>query len=287
MKNLNLFSLFFILIISIKVNSQEANITAGIGLQGLEFKPINGKNSIKSGFRIGMGYTYFINDNWGIITGAELSSYQNQTDLEDKIYTSNQIDSEGEAFEYRVGAKGYKEKNRFLAVSIPLMIQYRTGDNLKFYISGGGKIGFPFSQKTEASAQSLILSGYYPSMNAEYTDLPQHGFGTINNWNGSKKGKLQNSFMLSAETGVSFMISKKSKIYTGFYLDYGLNSMVKQPDSIEENPLVTYSSNGINNIRSNGILVMKDGIDKARLIAYGILLRYTFGGFKEKKQNKD
>ncbi|WP_291120280.1 OmpA family protein [Empedobacter sp. UBA7248] len=256
------------------VQAQEWSITLNGGPQGLNYNVSNGKTILKTSGKVGVGYTYFLHPNWSLITGAELSLFRNTTRLNDEITRTYQVDSEGDAFEYRVQTKGYKEKSRFYGVSIPLMIQYHTNGTTQFYINAGGKVVFPFSQKSTININEIKTSGYYEDINVELINLPQHGFGTLNNWKAENSTKLKTGFTLSTEIGISFKLSNKTRLYTGVYVDYGLNDMVKPVSA--NSPLVNYEIERVTQL-ANGVLSSSNMIDQSKLLAYGIQIKFGIG----------
>lgn len=269
---------------SIKSNAQEISAYLNGGFQGLDYKVNYGDNDIKFGGKIGVGYTYFINKNWGIVTGAEFGIHKNKTTLVDRIYTTYELDIDNDIFEYRVKTTNYKEKNTFNTISIPLMIQYRTTGETQFYINGGARVFFPFSYKTKASVDAITMTGYYEDINVELVDLPKFGFKTVTDWGNTTKNDLKTAFALSGETGVSFKLSEKIRLYTGIYADYGLNDILKKNQSANDIPLVKYNSDGSVIVQPNGVIKANDLVDKAKLLNYGIQVRI---GFNAKRKNKE
>ncbi|WP_313383402.1 OmpA family protein [Chishuiella sp.] len=269
----------FILVLTIAligntVQAQEWSVNFNAGPQGVDYNVYNGKTTLKIGGKVGVGYNYFLHSNWSVVTGVEFSFFRNTIRLNDKIIRTYQVDSEGDAFEYRVQTKGYQEKNRFYGVSIPLMVQYHTNGTTQLYINAGGKVVFPFSQKSTINVNEIKTSGYYEDFNVELTNLPQHGFGTLTDWKAKNSTKLKTGFTLSAETGVSFKLSEKVRLYTGVYLDYGLNDMVKPVST--NSSLVNYEAEKMTQL-ANGVLGSSNMINQSKLLAYGIQVRFGFG----------
>lgn len=269
---------------SIKSNAQEISTYLNGGFQGLDYKVNYGDNDLKFGGKIGVGYTYFINQNWGIVTGAEFGFHKNKTTLTNRIYTTNEFDRDGDIFEYRIKTNNYKEKNTFNTISIPLMIQYRTKGETQFYINGGARVFFPFSYKTKASVDAITMTGYYEDINVELVDLPKFGFKTVTDWSNTTKNDLKTAFALSGETGVSFKLSEKIRLYTGIYMDYGLNDIQKKNQSANDIPLVNYNSDGSVIVQPNSVIKANDLVDKAKLLNYGIQVKI---GFNVKRKEKE
>ena len=259
------------------VNAQEFGVELNGGMQGIQHSPDNASNKLQPGGNIGAHYTFFFGKRWGLFTGIMSGTYQSKTTLNNgTALSSYQVDAEGSAFEYRVKATGYQEKQSFLAAGIPIMAQYHTTGNTQWYLNAGTKILFPFNGKTKGSADKLTLTGYYPDFNVEFTDLPQHGFGEINNWKNDAKLDLKPTATVSAATGVSFMLGTNMRLYTGVYFDYGLTDMRKNKE--EGASLVTYSPTGVDKAQVNGLLT---GSSNARLLAYGVQVKL---GFTRKKK---
>ncbi|WP_313377205.1 hypothetical protein [Chishuiella sp.] len=273
----NSLALSFIFLGTIFSNAQQISILANAGMQGLSYNIDDGNNTLKLGARIGVGYTYFLNYHLAIITGLELGTYSNKTTLNNSVYSSDEIDTDGELFEFRVKTKGYKEENQFNALSIPLMLQYRTIGDTQFYFNGGGRIFLPFGQKSTITMNQLQLTGFYSDVNAELFDIPNHGFETFDNWKSTSNTKLNTAFALSAETGLSFELDDNIRLYTGIYIDYGLNDMQKKQQIKANISLINYNDAGYNDKQFNSILKTNRITDQTKLMAYGIQLKLEFG----------
>ena len=261
--------------------AQEISVLSNIGFQGLNFTVSKGLNEIKIGGRVGVGYTYFIDNHFGIVTGAEVGIYRNSSTLEDQLFTSYEVDSENDAFEYRIKTTGYEEQSHFYAGSIPLMFQYRTAGETQFYINGGCRIYIPFSQKTTITVKELKMSGYYADTNVVLEDMSNFGFVTLKNWKGETEPKLDIGFGISGEMGLSFNFSDRVRLYTGIYVDYGLNEMRKSNLGLDK-PLINYNDKEYNKNAANGILETSTLVDKANLLGYGIQLRLGFGEYRSR-----
>jgi OmpA-OmpF porin, OOP family len=265
-------------------NSQELTINLNGGLQGLDMKVKNGDNKINFGGKVGVGYTYFINKNWGIISGVDLGYFNNKNTLNNTILSSYQFDSQNDPFEYRIKTNQYSEKNTFYTASIPLLVQFRTEGDTQFYINAGARVHFPFAQKSKIKINQISTTGYYPDMNVEFENLPQHGFTTYNNIEESVKNKFKTAIALNVETGVSFKLSEILRLYTGVYLDYGLNNIQKTTNNSNETSLINYDALGSGIVEVNGLLKTTDAVEKTKLIGYGLQIKLGIDVKKSKKQ---
>jgi len=155
-----------------------------------------------------------------------------------------------------------------------LLLQYHsTGNDLQWYLNAGGKVFLPFASSFALSAKQLVLSGYYPDFNIEIANLPQHGFGTINNWKATASPKLKPTAALSAATGFGFGLAHGLRLYAGVYVDYGLTDM---RDSKDYKPLAPYSATGVNTVKA-GSLLNSPYAGQVNLLSFGIQLKLGLG----------
>jgi hypothetical protein len=174
-----------------------------------------GDAKLKTGFGIGLGYTYFISKHWGIATGLEGQYSQNSFKLnEGTTFTSYEVDDQGSAFEYRVVPKNYAESQRFFSLVVPILLQYRASlaTNTGFYLGFGAKALFLGKQKAKVSASKIQTSGYDPDTNLVLDNLPTHGFGKASNWEDSVNSSLSTSILLSVESGLAFKLKDNLKV---------------------------------------------------------------------------
>lgn len=277
-------TLAIFVLFSVTIQAQELNLKISGGPSGILYDSVIGNGTLQFGAGIGLGYSYYFNSHWGISTGIDVMYNQNSFELNDaNTITSYQVDDQTSAFEYRVTPSKYKEDQHFISASIPLLLQYRTtvASKTQLYFGVGGKILFPGKQTVKASAAALQLNGYYPDLNLLVDDLPSHGFGKVLNWQDKTTLSLESSFLLSAETGLTFKIKEKTQLYTGVYIDYGLSDLVKETPDLN---IVVYNPNGLNNIQSNGTIGNKKIVQESRYLSAGVQLKLGFSLAKDKQQ---
>ncbi len=258
--------------------SAQVGIELNGGLQGTTYPLQNGKDKLLPGGSLGLDYTFRLGSQFGVLTGIAGGIYRTQASFPDGlVFNYNQVDDEGSAFEYSVQTKGYKETQRFFAATIPLLLQYHTADEgTQWWINGGGKVFFPFNTSIRVSAKQLNLSGYYPNYNLEVGNLPQHGFGELDNWKTSATTLFKPTAALSAGTGFSFKVATNTRLYLGVYADYGLTDLKQKSGAA---PLATYNPNGITGVQANGVLNMPNA-GKVSLLSLGLQVRLGFGSTK-------
>jgi outer membrane protein OmpA-like peptidoglycan-associated protein len=258
-----------------QAGAQGLNISLNGGLQGTQYQFQNGRTQLLPGGSIELTYSFRLGSSWNLLSGFTGGLYRTQASLPDGIaFMSYQVDDAGSAFLYSIKTTGYEETQQFYAAGIPLLLQYHTtGRGVQWYFIGGGKALIPFSSSITVSAKQLALSGYYPDFNIEVTDLPQHGFGTITNWRTSATTNLKPTAALSAATGVSFSLSRGTRLYAGVYAEYGLTDLKGKKDSM---PLVSYSSTGITAVEAGSVL-SRPNTGSVTLLSFGFQLRLGFG----------
>lgn len=258
-----------------QAGAQELGIELDGGLQGMNYPLQNGLTQPQPGGSLGLNYTFRLSKNWGLLSGISGGLYRTQAGLQNGIvFTYDQVDDAGSAFQYNIKMEGYRETQQFFAASVPLLLQYHTaGAGTQWYVDGGGKVFIPVNTSVEVSADQLSLSGYYPDFNLSVSNLPQHGFGTVNGWRGSATTQLKPAAALSVATGISFGISAGTRLYAGLYVDYGLTDLKSKNDSM---PVVTYSPAGIDKIQAGSMLNMSNA-GEAKMLSFGVQVRIGFG----------
>jgi outer membrane protein OmpA-like peptidoglycan-associated protein len=191
----------------------------------------------------------------------------------------------GSSFEYRIVTSNYSETQSTTALRFPLMLQFIAGSLQKtqWYFNAGGKYMLPATIAIKATASKITTTGYYPDVNAEVHDLPQHGFATLNTWQGNGSYLTKSGWLLSAGTGFSFKLkpSGATRLYAGVYAEYS-------PGNLQSNtaplPLITYNSQNATNVEANGTISM-DAVNSLRLINFGLQLKLGFGHKQKGKKS--
>jgi len=268
------------------INAQyknELSINGGGGLSTLNYNVTAGKQNSGLGGKFGLGYQFFFSKNFGLGTGAELALYNAKYTLDNLSQQYMTADMDGTDFEFRSAITNYKETQQALMVQIPLMLQFQTGSKHQFYAALGGKAGIPVSGKSKNSSASIVNSGYYSEENYEYTTQEFMGFGTFTGRSANNNLNFQTAFFASAEAGVKWKLKDKMALYTGVYLDYGLNNIYKENSTAQQ--FVTYNTANPRDFTENSILASQytqngnsqSFTDKIAPMAVGIKLGLAFG----------
>jgi opacity protein-like surface antigen len=180
----------------------------------------------------GLGYTFNLNSSFGIVAGVEMTMYGAEASFEEipDKYTEETVDR---PYEFSYTLKNYKEKQSVTMFSIPVMAKYGVpigGGSTQFYAAGGFKLGFPVSAKADIASGTTTTSvyGIIEQVLYENIDMPHNGLVVDALLPNTKKDlELGFSATLALEAGLSFTLTDKINLYTGAYLDYGLNSIQK------------------------------------------------------------
>ncbi|MDR0983122.1 MAG: PorT family protein [Culturomica sp.] len=232
----------------------------------------------------GLGYSFYLNDRFGLGTGVELA-YYNATVTIDKIneqYTVN-ADNSLEAFDFRSSILNYKEKQFARYLNIPIMAQYQqvVGKN-RFYGAAGIKIGLPMNTEYETEIGEVTNSAYYHATRLEDSETAELGLGRFYNRSNKEKFDFSTAYSISLEFGAKWNLSKKFYLYTLFFLDYGLNNVNNDKNSPEQ--LVNYNSSNPQDFSYGSVLYSsyaddnspKRFAEKVNPMAVGIKIKIGF-----------
>lgn len=252
-------SLLFCTYLQAQDNDQYFYINAGGGFHNLSYKLQNGTEKGGFGTSVNAGYSYFLNEHWGLQTGIGLKSVRPEATL--NFMTGNpSTDTDGEDYEFRTYYNNWKEKENLLFLDIPLGLNYRQELSEKFHLlaTAGLKIFVPLKTTYKTTGGEIVTSGYYSQYNVELKDLPRHGFNTIT---GQLTGdvSIKPSYSGFAELGALYSLSPGFDLYVGGYVDYGLNNVAKNSDKF------VYQQDGV----YNGVLASNE-LDEARTVFLGL-----------------
>lgn len=211
------------------------------GVSSLQSRPVSGKTAKRFGAAFGLGYTYFLNRNWGLSSGLEYAFYQAKTGIDGFADTYKTVDIYNNPVFYTTLVDPYSEKQFAGFFNIPLSVVYQAGGNHLFFASAGLKFGLPVSGKYSGSDAVLTASGYYPDY--DQREIWQNNLGYGRFYLSENKGKLDLgvSVMGTLETGVKWNTGAGTSLSTGIFMDFGFNNILKSDYS--EKTLVEYNRN--------------------------------------------
>ncbi len=266
-------------------SKHELSVSLSGGKMSLNYDPDMGTNKGKLGESIGLGYTYHLTNQLGLVSGLEMSIYKSEFKADGFSNTLYNIadPSDGELFDFHSSVANYREDQTATYLNIPLQLQYEQatfGAN-RFYVLGGMKIGIPISAKYETDENSFVNKGFFHETGIWGGDNQEFmGFGSFNDKKSDGDLKLKTSLALSAEAGMKWMVESKIFLYTGFFIDYGLNNITSVEDNFislkETSTGLDFSTNSALNSTYSQDKDNQQLISKATLLAIGIKVKLGF-----------
>lgn len=221
--------LFSVSAIFAQDNRHELSLSVAGGLSTLSYDANIGERKNGAGGNFGLEYTYFFIDNLGISSGVEFSLYKAEVKTNRfNTVIHNLVDpSDNETYDHYSLFSAYKEKQDVTYINVPLMLQYQLGEENKFYARAGVKLGIPVKGKSKSSASEVVNKGYFHNT-ANWGETQEFmGFGTVADYSNNEDIDLNIACLLSAEAGMKWKLTSKLFLYTGAYIDYGVNDIVK------------------------------------------------------------
>jgi len=232
--------------IPVEQGVHEISLHAFMGASKIDYPDMTG-TQFSPGFGAAFTYGFFFSPKWSFIAGGGLQLFNNRgTDVNgnfsDVLREANDFadDGDGRVMLY-YDFRDYSETQWSMMLMFPIMFQYQTNAtrNKAFYYALGVKLGFPFAGGYRGTSEHAAVCGWYPGLwgmpgqdnfnycNREgygegYEDL---GFGDYGKVTSNSKLKLGTAFFAAAEAGVKWRLYNKLAVYTGFWLDWGLNDV--------------------------------------------------------------
>jgi len=268
----------------------EFSVYGGGGLSPIRYTLLEGDVSSSFGGNVGVGYSYLqvinravatgkvvFHQTWGIHIGVGLDIYNANAKLNRvKAVTAKLIDSENHNFDLTTTLSGYEETQEAMFLNIPVMGQFYMN---QIYFMCGIKTGIPINGKYKSKGATLTNEAYYPKWENWMKTQTFAGYGAF-------KGKEYDgdidfgvSVALALETGMNWSISKNVLLYSGVYLDYGLNNIANS----DYLPFINYDAKSPANFTTNSVLSSYANnsrsttfTDKVNTMAVGVKLRLAF-----------
>ncbi|MDR1562132.1 MAG: OmpA family protein [Dysgonamonadaceae bacterium] len=216
-------------------NRHEFSAGGGIGMSALLNNISTGSKQTKFGYNVGLGYTYFLDYNWGISTGFELSHLSTGVEIgrltDQSLVWSSYFDY------YHAEIQYTKEEHEFYHINIPLIARYRFDlpkQSLKPYVAAGIKAGIPVKNSYHTQRTLTSWGDNFPDLKGytkdPFENMPNHGFYTSLpiDYRSEFKKKLYLSGTI--EAGINYAFNNKTSIYAGIFADFGLNNIVDRSE---------------------------------------------------------
>lgn len=247
------------------------DVTAGGGLQSIQFKPEEGDQKPLWGAVLNGNYRYMFNKHWGIGGGIGLDFYNARSVYDDLVLSQKGLVHEDneEPYEFKSNFNDWKETQRLLDFEVPVAAYYMRPINEKWNFIGdlGVKLNIPLCNKYKIKDGTLKTTGYFEkATNIEYENLPQHGFDTYTSFTGkSDLRKVGASAFLDA--GVLHPLKDNMSLYLGVYFAYRFTNL-----ATESNDLLYDGQT-----REYVGVMSSNFVDKAHVISAGAKVGLSFG----------
>lgn len=203
----------------------------GAGYGGIDYRLTDGKNI---GFVSGLGqigYAYFFTPEWGIGAGVDFANYASTGTSNRLLEWQGVTDSDGERYTHRAQLNDWKERQKLLAVGIPITAQYqhwwktngKNGDDkIGLFADLGVRVAFPFASTYAVKSGAVNHTGWYEPWQLELDHM--HDFDEQQS--AKQSGKFSTNLTVAAlcDVGVLFPIKKHLDLMLGLYFSYSLNS---------------------------------------------------------------
>jgi hypothetical protein len=269
MKNIEYMKRTFLSIcclLTVNFAAAQFSIYSSAGISGLKYTVEGSSPRAGFGFGGGLGYSFAISPSWKAGTAIELAMYNNKVSF-GTLSGGYEHGTGEDKSQFSYSLKDYEENQKITMLSVPVTLQYQTGDSIKFCLTGGLKFILPVTAQANINPGTVSASGKYEHEGQTYTDLPQHGFPEGTQLPAAKSDiDLGFSAAATLEAGVLIRI-----FYAGIYMDYGLNNMQKTKN---KQPL-EYKDSEASMLAHNSIL--NTGlVDKINLFSVGLKIKIQF-----------
>jgi outer membrane protein OmpA-like peptidoglycan-associated protein len=260
-----------------KSSNREISFHAGSGLSTFSYRLSQGKLSQGFGGNLGVDYTCFVSKHFGVGTGVGMSLHNASVRLDDiQSRIIGLIDEDGDEYELRTSFINYTERQRTVFFRIPVMLHYRTGGRHSFYAQAGGVLHIPVSTRYEANNAAILNEAYYPLYDVSLSSPAFMGLGHFADRNIGDKLSLKPVITGSAEIGVRWRLNNPAwSLYTGAYVDYGLNDALKgghDREILQQNASLPAEFT-TNSVLSSRYAPHSAFADKVSLVAVGLKVR--------------
>jgi hypothetical protein len=230
----------------------ELSLYAGGGLSTLQYSGV-ASSGFGIGGHVGVGYDFYLFPRWSFGAGVEMSLLNAKAELatlNDAYAANDGVDN----FVFLSTVTNYSEKIQIYFLQVPVMVHYHypIGKSTSFVVGLGGKVGIPLINSTDGGSEQAKTKGYYPAYDL-MLEMPKfQGFGTFDDLKAVNSPSFKTAFMVSAEAGVQWGLSNDWGIYVGGYLDYGVNSIINEP---QDKQFIPYDAEHPADLYHNSLLL--------------------------------
>ena len=263
----------------------------------------------------GLGFHYFFNSRWSLVTGVDAALYRASlsaaTVKSGQLFNINDGVNPPWSFVADFDMNGFKESQNAWMLQIPLMIQWMHPIDIKgnnhLFIALGGRVGLPFSGDYHQSAQDRSYARITDQEVWTPTTIQRQLARGFDRKESLKFASL--NAIASMEAGIRWSLGGNAGLYTGVYIDYGLSNVIpSKSDGALYTPVLGANYGMAGDFNTNSILAARlpdygeiytpgPGMnpvvnwvqnnagytDKVNTLAAGLKIKIAFGGPKKPK----
>jgi len=263
-------------------NNLEIGLSGSAGLSALRFTTAAGvKPSHSAGFAFGCDIAVLFTNQWSLRTGVNMASYNAFVffDLQEtRNLTATPLGElpANSRFYMIAEYNRYEEHHEALYLRFLLMIQYRIpiGTQQHFYVAAGIQTGILANSSYRLRSGDVVIKGYSDFTMQYYEELTVHGFDIYSNIRSTSKPNFGIALFGAFETGMIWNLNEGMALYTGIFIDYGINDIRR--GNLTKEPII-HNENGSHTFNSI-LFSQNDGkpmTGKVQPIAIGLRLRLS------------
>ena len=252
------------------IHNIQANL--GGGIHTLLYSPTNGDHSIGLGGVLELQYQYMFNHHWGLSVGVQANTLRSSA-VYNYAYTQPNINLPGANYPVDLDIHYYnwQERQSITNLSIPLQVILRAPISVTsaFQMGLGASLNHPLGAYNKVVGGRYVTTAYMPQTNVTYSDMPNHGLGTIEGDNISRQLDIAPFFWaMHTDLGFIFNLNKTAGFYLGIYGYYSPANI--NPNADRNGDLYT----SVNTFAS-------DRVDEVHPLEVGLKIGLRFGCGKD------
>lgn len=252
--------------------SSELSLALGVAPTFLDYNVKIGNVRQNAGLNLGVDYTYFFSEKFGLSTGLEFIRVNSRIKGSNINGGYSTLDFEQESFKFRYTLERFNERQKSSFLNIPFLFTLRDPQS-GLYCKAGAKLSLPVAGKLTAS-YDLVASGHYPQYSVELNDPAFMGFGKFYDNRTTKNYiNVNPAVVLYLEIGISKTLAK-GNLYAGFYGDFGINDITKKRTN-----LVDYKVNDSGADLVYNTVLNSNYVESIKTFSSGVKVRYSLFSF--------
>lgn len=199
------------------------SLNLGGGLGSLSYDVPQGTMDRGRGYQLEIQYQR-VPERWGYGIGLQFNSIRSNLELNSAISGDFVHPDNNLPYVLNTKLSHVKEQQEVHMLDIPIQILYHNPMSNKCCLQAGFGLvfGLPILSSYSVNGGQITTDGYFPSTNVDYTNLPNHGFGTKPaNGNGDIKSGMHVG--LQWDLGTTIHMSDDWGLYVGLFMQNGLN----------------------------------------------------------------